>query len=274
MVVSNALPDMVVAPPGVGNGPVNGADLDRLGVNPATATAIQNAIDRSAVSGYFRSWSNPANGDFVLIEAVRFQQPPAAVAFLADANNNVRTQPGISADDIRSVPGASVYTSATFASGSGQMVLFAKGSDAFVITLHSPSNDLTVNDAVALAQRQDVWVAGSTSAASTFWSSSRAYRAGVIFGALAAAGLIVWALSNWIRPRRKRTLATGAAAAVHAGAAVGAYPPPPLGTREVGWHPNPLHANEQLFWNGCAWAGRRRWKAGAGWVEQVPAHAH
>ncbi len=274
VVVSNAFPGMIVAPPGAGNGPVTGAGLDRLGVNPATATAMQNNIDRGVISGYLRSWSRQANGDLAVVEAYQFQQQGVADAYVATASSRARTQGGSQEDAIGSLPGASVFTHVTFDSGSAFLVLFAQGSDAFVIDLQSPSNDLTVNDAVALAQRQDARVAGSTSAASTFWSSSTAYRAGEIFGALAAAGLLIWVLSLWFRPRRKHTPATGAAPAFGAMTAVSAYPPPPVGTREVGWHPNPLHANEQLFWNGCAWAGQRRWRAGAGWVEQVPAHAH
>jgi hypothetical protein len=274
VVVSNALPGMIVAPPGVGNGSETGASLDSLGVNPVTASAMQHNIDRGAISGYLRSWSRQANGDAAVVEAYQFQQQGVADAFVASASSSARTQGGSQEDAVGSLPGASVFTHVTFDSGSAFLVLFAQGSDAFVIKLQSPSNDLTVNDAVALAQRQDARVTGSTSAASTFWSSSTAYRAGELLGALAGAGLIIWILSIWFRPRRKRTRATIGAPEVRARAAVGAYPPPPRGTPEAGWLPNPVYMNEQLFWNGSQWAGRRHWKAGAGWVEQVPAHAH
>ncbi len=97
---------------------------------------------------------------------------------------------------------------------------------------------------------------------------------GEIFGALAAATLLIWLLSLWISPRLMEGRHTRAARRRRVpGQGAGAYPPPPRGGKDAGWLPNPVHVNEQLFWNGSEWAGRRRWMPGSGWVEQTPAHA-
>jgi hypothetical protein len=36
--------------------------------------------------------------------------------------------------------------------------------------------------------------------------------------------------------------------------------------RVVGWHPDPDHMSEELYWDGQSWTGRRRW-SGESWVE-------
>ena len=61
--VSSSFPGLVVAPPGAGNGPLTGGDLDLLGVNPSSASTTQNDLDSGVFSGYFRTWSRqPDNG--------------------------------------------------------------------------------------------------------------------------------------------------------------------------------------------------------------------
>jgi hypothetical protein len=40
--------------------------------------------------------------------------------------------------------------------------------------------------------------------------------------------------------------------------------------KEPGWYPVRANPNEQTYWDGTAWTGRRRWSAGAGWTELGP----
>ncbi len=37
--------------------------------------------------------------------------------------------------------------------------------------------------------------------------------------------------------------------------------------KEPGWYPVRANPNEQTYWDGRDWTGRRRWSAGAGWTE-------
>ena len=271
IVLPSTFPDMVAAPPGAGNGPVTAGDLDLLGVNPSAASTAAAQLGDGRFSGYLRMWSRPSNGDVVAIGAFRFQSPAAADNFLAQANHATATQPGLSVDGAQGIPGASVYTIGSLANGATQLLNFDQGNDVFMIAERSPSVDLTLADAVTLANQQAAWSSGKPVASS---SSSWSHRVGEIFGALAAATLLIWLFSHWVSPRlmegrharvarRKRASGQGA----------GAYPPPPRGAKDAGWLPNPVHMNEQLFWNGNEWAGRRRWLPGSGWVEQTPAHA-
>jgi hypothetical protein len=274
--VSNTFPGLVVAPPGAGNGPLTGGDLDLLGVNPSSASTVQGDLDGGVFSGYFRTWSRrPDNGDLVALGA--FQSPLAADAFLAGANHAVRTQSGVIMDGAQGIPHAAVYTFGSLAVASTQLVFFDEGKDAFMLSVRSPSGDLSLADAVTLANRQAERVAGPAAGLSGGgWtsSSSLGYRIGEIFGGLASAALLCWLLSYWMTPRWRERAAVRRAAAVHAAnGGDGAYPPPPRGAPDAGWLPNPLHANEQLFWNGREWAGRRRWMHGTGWVVRAPAQA-
>ena len=139
-----------------------------------------------------------------------------------------------------------------------------------MLSVRSPSGDLALADAVTLADRQAERVAGPAAGLSGGgWtsSSSLGYRIGEIFGGLASAALLCWLLSYWITPRWRERAAVRRAAAAHAAnGGDGAYPPPPRGAPDAGWLPNPLHVNEELFWNGREWAGRRRWMHGTGSV--------
>ena len=46
----------------------------------------------------------------------------------------------------------------------------------------------------------------------------------------------------------------------------GGTPPP----KEPGWYPVRANPNEQIYWDGTDWTGRRRWSAGTGWSEVGP----
>jgi hypothetical protein len=271
LVLPSTFPGMVAAAPGAGNGPVTAGDLDLLGVNPSAASTAQADLSDGAFSGYLRTWSRQSNGDVIAIAAFRFPSAPAAGGFLARANHATTTQSGLTVDGSQGIAGASVYTIGSLANGATQLVNFDHGSDVFMIAVRSPSVDLTLADAVTLATRQAAWSSGNAVASS---STSWTYRVGEIFGALAAATLLAWLLSRWISPRyREGRSARAARRGRSSGQGAGAYPPPPRGAKDAGWLPNPVHMNEELFWNGNEWAGRRRWLPGSGWVEQTAAHA-
>jgi hypothetical protein len=40
--------------------------------------------------------------------------------------------------------------------------------------------------------------------------------------------------------------------------------------KEPGWYPVRTNPNEQTYWDGTDWVGRRRWSAGTGWTEVGP----
>ena len=40
--------------------------------------------------------------------------------------------------------------------------------------------------------------------------------------------------------------------------------------KEPGWYPVRANPNEQTYWDGTDWTGRRRWSAGTGWTEVGP----
>lgn len=257
---------------GVANGPITGSELELLGVDPATASALQAHLDDGSMSGYLRTWSRqPANGDAVVIQAFQFQEPPAADAFIAGADNQLKALTPV-LGSVQSAAGPVSYTMA--ASNAGRLVYFAEGTDAFLITLRSPAADFTTDDLVSLVVRQAGRVSGSTSGSSSgdglLGSSFTAYDAGRIFGVVAGVVLVIGLVTIWVGPRRKGGVAAGGTAVVPAAVGERPYPPSPIGPAEPGWLPNPGHMNEQLFWNGREWAGRRRWVAGKGWVESVP----
>ena len=41
--------------------------------------------------------------------------------------------------------------------------------------------------------------------------------------------------------------------------------------KEPGWYPVRTNPNEQTYWDGTDWVGRRHWSAGTGWTEVGPA---
>lgn len=42
--------------------------------------------------------------------------------------------------------------------------------------------------------------------------------------------------------------------------------------KDPGWYPVRSSPNEQIYWDGHDWAGRRHWTPGAGWTEIAPDH--
>lgn len=275
VVLSNTLPGMVAAAPGADNGPATGANLQLLGMSPAAASTLQEHINDGDVAGYIRLWSRkPPNGDAVLDSAFQFQNAEAADAWLAGENSSLRSEPGVMGTNVLGIPGASEYTVPTTTSSGTPfktyLVFFNKGDISFQVGVGTSSGDLTYSDAIALANSQAANApASSNTNSSSSDSSSLPYRAGEIFGAVIVALVILWVISALIRRSRRKNPATGSALSVGSRPVVGAYPPPPSGATEPGWIASRTNMNEQFFWNGKEWAGRRHWRAaGAGWVQE------
>lgn len=274
VVLSNTFPGMVATAPGADNGPINPANLQLLGMSPALASTLSQHIANGDVSGYIRLWSRqPPNGDAVVISAFQYSNPAGATAMLAGENFSLIAKPGVTTFAVPGIAGASGYTVPTATSSgtsvSGHFVFFNVGGTSVQVIVVSQSGDLTVADAVTLANRQ-----AANTPASSSGSSSPAYRAGEIFAAVAAGLVIVWAIMAVIRRSRKSAPSAGAPAPVVAAPSGprfdnNGYPRPPREGTPIGWTMNPTNMNEQFFWNGSEWAGRRRW-VGRAWVDEQP----
>jgi len=86
-------------------------------------------------------------------------------------------------------------------------------------------------------------------------------------------GLVVasWILFFIVRARRRRVPRAYPPFPTTPGG-VPTIPPTPaplrdLGQpRDIGWHPDPDHMSEQVYWDGRSWTARRRWN-GESWIE-------
>jgi hypothetical protein len=98
----------------------------------------------------------------------------------------------------------------------------------------------------------------------------------VVCGLLSWVFFLIFAFAEWPMQRQARALQArhpgpfGMRQSVVQGS-VGlpvdeAFPPASKG-REPGWYPVDGSLSEQVYWDGAAWTGRRRW-GGASWVEE------
>ena len=167
-----------------------------------------------------------------------------------------RTQSGVTWTAREGISDASVYTIGSLASGATQLIFFDEGTEAFMITVRSPSVDLTLNDAVDPGGPTGGACAGECRLA--------------VGGRLVLQLLVGLPHRRDLRcPRRGRAGWSGCSrtgsrhgrgrgrlpagpgpAAPTAQAGDATYPPPPRGAPDAGWRPNPVQMNEQLFWNG------------------------
>ena len=72
VVVSNSLPGLIAAPPGIRNGPINESNLSLVtgGSSSPAATQFAQLLTSGNVTGYVRSWVHqPSNGDAVVVSA-------------------------------------------------------------------------------------------------------------------------------------------------------------------------------------------------------------
>ena len=157
VVLSQTLPGMVAAPPGVRNGPINESNIGLVtgGSSSFEATQFGQLLASGNVNGYVRSWVHePVNGDAVVICAFQFLDPGQAASFVSGA---VPQQDGATSFAVPNVPGAQGYELHTSTSGvpvTEDAVAFDKsGTDILVVTV-TESGDINSSDAASLASQQ------------------------------------------------------------------------------------------------------------------------
>jgi len=104
VVLSQTLPGMVAAPPGVRNGPINESNIGLVtgGSSSFEATQFGQLLASGNVNGYVRSWVHePVNGDAVVICAFQFLDPGQAASFVSGA---VPQQDGATSFAVPNVP--------------------------------------------------------------------------------------------------------------------------------------------------------------------------
>ena len=276
-VVLSTIPGMVAASPGPQNGPVDQASLQYLDASPGESSALLRQINNGDAVGYVRLWSRePPNGDGVIISALQFQSVGAANEWLLGQVASAKGSRGVSTFPAPSVPFGAGFTVPTQTSTgipvTAHVVYFNEGDISFQVGVLSQSGDLGSSNAVTLANAQAAKVPASTAtgSSSSGTNDSLPVRAGEIFAAVVAVLVIAWVISLLIRRRRKGSVQRPpTSVGARPGAVTGAYPAPPNAATEPGWVPSRTNMNEQFFWNGTEWAGRRYWRgSGLGWVEE------
>ena len=160
VVLSQTLPGLVAAPPGIRNGPVTQSSLSLVtgGSNQTALSQFGQQLASGDVSGFVRTWTHqPPNGDAVEIAAFQFQDQTEATSFLDGEQGSLSQQGVISSLAIPSIPGAVGYILHGSASGTPYteyMDAFRKANVDLTVTLVTVSGDLTASDATQLATQQ------------------------------------------------------------------------------------------------------------------------
>ncbi|HWD53033.1 MAG TPA: DUF2510 domain-containing protein [Acidimicrobiales bacterium] len=300
VVVPDALPGMVVSPPGITNGPLNQANVNLFNAGPTETAAINQQLTNGDMSGYLRAWAQPtASGDGAVIIAFAFKDATRVAGFLGDFNSGVR-ESGASSFSVSQIPGASGFSDQISDSGAlvaVDAVTFARGNIIFCVELVSPSADLASRDAIAFAARQAANAPG-VAAGPVAPSASRvnaSNRAGQIIGFVVGAAILIGlvALLVFLVRRRKRrfTIDTSYPGIVSHGfspynppasylplasfAPPVSYQPPALTPMPIpslapdplpGWYPDGGDHYQQRFWDGHRWTHCMRWN-GSSWVD-------
>ena len=160
VVLSQSLPNLVVSPPGIRNGPITESNLNLVTGESSGAAETQFAqlLASGNVNGYIRAWAHqPANGDAVVISAFQFQDPAQAASLVSGENGSLAQQTGVSTLAMPNVPGATGYLVHTSVFGSPiteYVVVFGKGSTDIQLDALTESGDITAADVTALASQQ------------------------------------------------------------------------------------------------------------------------
>lgn len=257
VVLANTLPGFIPATPGVTNGPITANSL-RLLLGGNSDPAIAQDLADGEMQGYVRAWTpQPANGDGVIIEIFRFADGGQVFSFLSGVDAGVEHVAGPSDFNVPGVTGALGFTLQPASSPfhiPEYAVTFGKGDFAIDVLVASVTRSLSRADAILVATKQADAIEGSPPTASSFG----AYQFGEVFGGLLVIVVIVGIVVIVVQRSRQTARALAASP--------GKYPPPPTaGPREPGWYSVGSNPNEQAYWDGTAWTGRRLW-SGSGWV--------
>lgn len=244
IVITEALPGMVAAPPGPLNGPLTSATIDSyFGGTSGAANALRQAISSGSVNAYIRMWRNePPNGAFVGVVAAQLPNAADASAALAGADQSAAgSQVGHFA--VPGIPDATGVTLALSSQAGGvneDMVMFAKGASLFdvvtgqVATPSSPgASQLNQSAAIQVAQQQAAQAPGPAVAPCQCGTESTAYEVGRYIGIAALIGAVVGLVVYLVRRNRRRPEQTPPwDLSPTGGGAPGAWglaPPPPSG---------------------------------------------
>ena len=291
VVLSETLPGFVASPPGPKNGPVDQSNLNLFGGDGDANASLAPELADGDVNGLYRFWVHqPLNGDGIVISAFQFKSPRQAASYLGDLDAGYSL---VSAATfaVPALSGASGYIANVSASGSpatAYVVTFAKGGVAFEVQVITASGDLTSTDAVSLATAQSAAVPGAPQDAIVPPVTHGSDRNAVIIGLAVLAIIVVVAIALLVAPRSRRrrrsrrsgtSRRTGRPSGARMPSAPGVVPAVPVvpapraepaataaPTREVGWHVDPEHLSEQVYWDGQSWTARRRW-SGTAWVQ-------
>ena len=294
VVLSDALPGMVVSPAGITNGPLNQANVNLFNAGPAETAAINQQLNNGNMSGYLRAWAQPqANGDGAVVIAFALKDATKVAGFLGDFNLGV-SESGATSFSVSQVPGASGFSDQIAESGvpvSVDAVTFARGNIIFCVEVVSPSADLAPSDAIAFAARQAAAAPGAAAgpAAPSDSLTAASHRVGEIIGFVVGAGILIGLvilLVFLVRRRKRRfTITTSYPGVVShqfspydplaSFAQPASYDPPSLPPMPIpslapnplpGWYPDGGDHYQQRFWDGHAWADCMRWN-GSSWVD-------
>ena len=255
------VPGLVAAAPGPTNGPIGPSNIGLFG---GEGGAIEQHIASGDMTGYVRLFAaNPPNGQAVVIAAIWVKDPNDIPGFLAGVEGSA-TGPRFSVPGIVDAIGfQTTSTTATGVPSQNYVVAFSRGNLAFVTLVGSVNGSLGKSSAVSVASAQAAAVPGAPVAAGSVSSTSTAYRAGEIFGAVLIAVAVFGAMAVVIRK------SVGSKQRVTPAAVPAAWFPPNTTNQslQVGWHQTGQSFNEQFYWDGQAWTATRRWTAGVGWSE-------
>jgi MYXO-CTERM domain-containing protein len=207
IILTRGLPGFVASSQGADNGPIDAANVDSVfsGDTAAQQTLVLQQLANGNLVGYIRVWhSASVGGDGLIVTAFQTPTSYSISTLLGGFENAAAEQVSNLKGSTFSVPGvpdASGYN--TYASNNNPpfrefTIGFAKGNTAFVIDLVSATNDLTVADAIALAQRQWADAPGIAVAPQTPPSVAQDLLIGVI-----AALVVAMAGALWVRRRRR-----------------------------------------------------------------------
>jgi hypothetical protein len=208
IVVTKTFPGFVLSTPGTDNGPLTAASVSSLFANESKVQQAQfvQLLNSGQLSGYARIWrSQPLVGSAVVLFAFHTDSNYSLSTLLGGLEKGIAAQVVLNHGSTFGVPGVadskgySVNVSENGTAVREFAVAFAKGNDAFLITLATTNYSLTKANAVTLAQRQ--WA--QTPGAAVAPQSPPSVAVDLLWGVVAA--FVVAMLSVlWLRQRTRR----------------------------------------------------------------------
>jgi hypothetical protein len=214
VILKNALPGFAQVPSGALNGPINNANLDFFtnGSN-AIRTQLEQGMSDGQLSGFIRVWrSQVVPGDGLVLVALQLSNSVNAAVTLSQFDTSLQLEMSTNGGaifNVSSITGAQGYDldlKSGTTSFKEYVVAFAKGDDAFLVSLVSSKLDLTNAEAVSMAKDQWSLLPGSAVGPISPNSPEARYHYtdALLYGLLA--GLVVGTIAAlWLRRRAKNS---------------------------------------------------------------------